>query len=292
VGEIADGNLYGRGASDMKGGIAAFVAAVSAHLAAHGKARGSIALLITGDEEDVAINGTRKMLETLAARGETLDVCVVGEPTNPDAIGDMAKIGRRGSLTGTLTVKGTQGHVAYPQRADNPIPRMVATLVALKQAPLDSGTEFFDPSNLEVVSMWTDTKVSNVIPGAVHALFNVRFNDRWSGATLEAHLRKIVDAHAGAHDLSVQVSGESFRTAPGAWTALVADAIETVTGRKPDLSTTGGTSDARFIARYCPVVEFGLVGKSMHKIDEHVALADLAQLTRVYEKLLERYFRD
>ncbi|GIL40021.1 succinyl-diaminopimelate desuccinylase [Roseiterribacter gracilis] len=290
AGEIADGNLYGRGASDMKGGIAAFIAAVSTHLARQGKPRGSIALLITGDEEDVAINGTKKMLEKLAERGEKLDVCVVGEPTNPDAIGDMVKIGRRGSLTGTLTVKGTQGHVAYPQRADNPIPRMIATLAALKAQPLDAGTEFFDPSNLEVVSMWTDTKVTNVIPGAVHALFNVRFNDTWNGATLEAHLRKTIAAHAGAHDLAVHVSGESFRTAPGAWTSLVAGAIETVTGRKPDLSTTGGTSDARFIARYCPVVEFGLVGRSMHKIDEHVALDDLAQLTRVYEALLERYF--
>ncbi|MDB5367401.1 MAG: succinyl-diaminopimelate desuccinylase [Rhodospirillales bacterium] len=289
-GEVRDGMLYGRGAADMKGGIAAFVAAVSSHLAAHGKPRGSIALLITGDEEDVAVNGTRKMLESLAARGEKLDVCIVGEPTNPDALGDMVKIGRRGSLNGTLTVKGVQGHVAYPQRADNPVPRMVATLAALKAEPLDHGTEFFDPSNLEVVAMWTDTKVSNVIPGSVHALFNVRFNDRWSGAVLEPHLRKIVEAHAGAHDLSITVSGESFRTAPGPWTELVAGAIETVTGRRPDLSTTGGTSDARFIARYCPVVEFGLVGRSMHKVDEHVAVADLAQLTRIYESVIERFF--
>lgn len=290
AGDIAGGNLYGRGASDMKGGIAAFVAAVSEHLASHGTPPGSIALLITGDEEDVAINGTRKMLEKLAARGEKLDVCIVGEPTNPDAMGDMVKIGRRGSLTGTLTVTGTQGHVAYPQRADNPIPRLVATLAALKAQPLDAGTEFFDPSNLEVVSMWTDTKVSNVIPGAAHALFNVRFNDQWSSTTLEAHLRRIIEAHAGAHELKVHVSGESFRTAPGPWTDTVAGAIEEVTGRKPDFSTTGGTSDARFIARYCPVVEFGLVGRSMHKVDEHVALDDLATLARIYETLLGRFF--
>jgi succinyl-diaminopimelate desuccinylase len=289
-GEVRDGMLYGRGAADMKGGIAAFVAAVASYLSTHGKPRGSIVLLITGDEEDVAVNGTRKMLESLAARGEKLDVCIVGEPTNPDALGDMVKIGRRGSLNGTLTVKGTQGHVAYPLRADNPVPRLVATLAALKAEPLDHGTEFFDPSNLEVVAMWTDTKVSNVIPGSVHALFNVRFNDRWSGAALEAHLRKIVEAHAGAHDLSITVSGESFRTAPGPWTELVAGSIETVTGRRPDLSTTGGTSDARFIARYCPVVEFGLVGRSMHKVDEHVPLADLAQLTRVYESVIGRFF--
>jgi succinyl-diaminopimelate desuccinylase len=287
---VRDGVLYGRGAADMKGGIAAFVAAIDAHLRAHGTPRGSIALLITGDEEDVAINGTKKMLETLAARGEMLDACLVGEPTNPDALGDMVKIGRRGSLTGTLTVTGTQGHVAYPQRADNPVPRLVATLAALKAAPLDHGTEFFDPSNLEVVSISTDTSVSNVIPGAAHAMFNVRFNDRWSGATLEAHLRRIVEAHAGTHQLAITVSGESFRTAPGPWTTLVAGAIEDVTGRSPELSTTGGTSDARFIARYCPVVEFGLVGRSMHKVDEHVPLADLVQLTRIYGSVLRRYF--
>ncbi len=288
--EIKGDRLFGRGAADMKGGIAAFVAAAAGFLAETPGFGGSISLLITGDEEGPAINGTKKMLEWLAARGETLDACVVGEPTNPRTLGEMMKIGRRGSLSGRLTVRGTQGHVAYPHLADNPIPKMVALLTALGAGALDAGTAHFQPSNLEVTTVDTGNPVSNLIPGSVTANFNVRFNDTFTSGTLEALLRQRLARAGVPYDLSISVSGESFFTPPGPLSALVAGAVETVLGVVPEMSTTGGTSDARFIRAYCPVVEFGLVGQSMHKVDENLRLADLAALTHIYRVMLDRYF--
>lgn len=288
--EIKGDRLFGRGAADMKGGIAAFVAAVAGFLGDTPDFGGSISLLITGDEEGPAINGTKKMLEWLAARGETLDACVVGEPTNPRTLGEMMKIGRRGSLSGRLTVRGTQGHVAYPHLADNPIPKMVALLTALGSGALDAGTAHFQPSNLEVTTVDTGNPVSNLIPGSITASFNVRFNDLFTSATLETLVRERLARAGVPFDLSISVSGESFFTPPGPLSALVAGAVETVLGVTPEMSTTGGTSDARFIRAYCPVVEFGLVGQSMHKVDENLRLADLAALTHIYRVMLDRYF--
>lgn len=288
--EIHNGRLYGRGAVDMKGGIAAFIAAVSRHLAAEGRPAGSISLLITGDEEGVAINGTKKMLEWLAARGETLDACVVGEPTNPKALGDMIKIGRRGSLTGYLTVFGAQGHTAYPHLADNPLPRLVRMLAAVTGQPMDEGTAHFQPSTLALTTIDVGNPATNVIPAQGKATFNIRFNDAHTPASIETWLRNHFDAVGGAYELDIQCSGESFLTAPGPLTELVADAVEAVTGRRPEHSTTGGTSDARFIKNYCPVVEFGLVGQTMHKVDEHTALSDLAGLSAIYEAILKGVF--
>ena len=289
--EIVDDSLYGRGAVDMKGAIACFTAAAARLLAARGSGfDGSISLLITGDEEGPAINGTAKVLDWLAARGEKLDACLVGEPTNPDHLGEMIKIGRRGSLTGRLTVHGVQGHVAYPQRADNPLPRLVRTLTALTDAALDQGSEHFQPSNLEVTTIDVGNPASNVIPAEATASFNIRFNDGHSRASLTAWLRETCAAHAGDHDLEIEAGGEAFLTPPGALSAMIADAVEQVTGKRPELSTTGGTSDARFIKDHCPVAEFGLVGQTMHKVDERVAVADLAALTDVYAAVLDAYF--
>lgn len=288
--EIKGERLFGRGAADMKGGIAAFVAAVAQFLAETPDFGGSISLLITGDEEGPAVNGTKKMLEWLAARGETIDACVVGEPTNPRTLGEMMKIGRRGSLSGLLTVQGTQGHVAYPHLADNPIPKMVALLSALGSGALDDGTAHFQPSNLEVTTVDTGNPVSNLIPGTVTARFNVRFNDAFTSKTLEKLLRARLDGAQIPYDLKVSVSGESFFTPPGPLSALVAEAVEAVLGTVPEMNTTGGTSDARFIRAHCPVVEFGLVGQSMHKVDENTRLADLTALTHIYRRMLDRYF--
>lgn len=288
--EIHNGKLYGRGAVDMKGAIAAFVAAVSRRLAAGGPPAGSISLLITGDEEGVAINGTKKVLDWLAERGERLDACVVGEPTNPKALGDMIKIGRRGSLTGYLTVYGAQGHTAYPHLADNPLPRLVRMLAAITEKPMDEGTEHFQPSTLALTTIDVGNPANNVIPAQGKATFNIRFNDAHTPASIEAWLRGCFDAVGGAYDLTIQCSGESFLTAPGPLTELVADAVEGATGRRPEYSTTGGTSDARFIKNFCPVVEFGLVGQTMHKVDEHTAVADLHGLSAIYETILERVF--
>ncbi len=284
--------LFGRGAVDMKGAVAAFAAAAARHLAAEGgrPPRGSIALLITGDEEGPAVNGTRKVLDWMAARGERIDACLVGEPTCRETLGDTVKIGRRGTITGRLVVEGAQGHVAYPQRADNPIPRMVRALAALADARLDDGTEHFEPSNLEITTVDVGNPAANVIPAAARATFNIRFNDRHTGESLARWLRETCAAHAGAHALDIEIGGECFLTPPGPLSDLVADAVEGVTGLRPALSTTGGTSDARFIKDHCPVVEFGLPGPSMHKIDERVALADLEALTRVYRAVLDAYF--
>ena len=288
---LIDGELYGRGAADMKGAVACFTAAAARVLAARGdRFEGSISLLITGDEEGPAINGTAKVLDWLTGRGETIDACLVGEPTNPDRLGEMVKIGRRGSLTGRLTVHGVQGHVAYPQRADNPLPRLVRTLAALTETVLDEGNEHFQPSNLEVTTIDVGNPASNVIPAEATATFNIRFNDGHSRASLTAWLGETCAAHAGDHDLEVEAGGEAFLTPPGPLSAMIADAIERVTGERPELSTTGGTSDARFIKDHCPVAEFGLVGQTMHKVDERVAVADLAALTDIYAAVLNAYF--
>lgn len=288
---VQDDQLVGRGATDMKGAIAAFVAATAAFVAGRGRDfGGSISLLITGDEEGPAINGTAKVLQWMAAQGEVIDACVVGEPTNPTALGEMIKIGRRGSLTGRLKVLGAQGHVAYPHLADNPIPRLVRALTAIAGRRLDDGNADFQPSNLEITTVDVGNPASNVIPAEARATFNIRYNTEHTGAALESWLRATIAETAGAHELSVEYGAAPFLTARGRLSALLSDAIGDVLGRTPELSTTGGTSDARFIRNFCPVVEFGLVGQTMHKVDERVRLADLADLTAIYRRLLERWF--
>jgi succinyl-diaminopimelate desuccinylase len=295
AGEIASDRLYGRGAVDMKGGIACFVAAATDYLAANGgkPKRGSIALLITGDEESIAVNGTVKLLQWAAERGETFDHCVLGEPSNVEVLGDTIKAGRRGSLNGTLIVTGRQGHVAYPDRADNPI-RGLVTLIAALQAPLDDGSAQFAPSNLEFTSIDVGNPTVNLIPGEARARFNIRYNDRHSQAALKVLLeQRARDAAAGrvhyAFDWQPS-NADVFVTKPGPFTDLAAAAIAEVTGRTPKLSTTGGTSDARFIKDYCPVLEFGLVGQTMHSVDECTPVADLVTLTAVYRRIIEKYF--
>ncbi len=292
--DLADGVIYGRGAVDMKGAIACKLAAVLDHLAASGKPKGSISFLITGDEEDVAVNGTVKLLKWAAARGEKFDHCILGEPTNPDALGDMIKIGRRGSLNGTLTVEGTQGHVAYPALADNPVRGIVALMSALIAEPLDRGSAHFDPSNLEFTSVDVGNKTVNIIPREARARFNIRYNDRHTRDGVKALMEARAAAAAGgrirwsiAWDPS---NADVFLTKPGPFVDLVAGAVAEVTGRKPQLSTSGGTSDARFIKDHCPVIEFGLANQTMHKVDERVPAADLVALTAIYRRILERYF--
>jgi succinyl-diaminopimelate desuccinylase len=291
--EVIDGALYGRGASDMKGAVAAFAAASSRFLARRGaEFGGSISLLITGDEEGPSINGTKKVLGWLKDRGERLDACVVGEPTNPTRLGEMIKIGRRGSLSGWITVSGIQGHTAYPHLADNPLPRLVRMVDALSTMILDDGTAHFQPSNLQLTTIDVGNSATNVIPGEARAAFNIRFNDRHSGESLIRRVRERLDQAGGAYELRTQLTGEAFLTPPGPFSALLAGAVERVTGSRPELSTTGGTSDARFIKDHCQVAEFGLVGQTMHKTDERVALADLAALTAIYETVLDGYFPD
>ena len=286
---VEDGVLYGRGASDMKGAIAAFVAAV-ARFGAGGVGAGSISLLITGDEEGPAVNGTRKVLDWLGGQGETLDVCLVGEPTNPDEVGEMVKIGRRGSLNGTLRVAGRQGHVAYPALADNPLPRLVTLLDALLSLELDQGTDHFQPSRLELTSIDVGNEATNVIPGRAAARFNVRFNDCHTGASLERTIRACLDATGEAYELATEVSGEAFVTPPGPLSTIIIDSVAAVTGMTPTLSTTGGTSDARFIKDHCPVAEFGLIGRTMHRTDECVPVEAMERLADIYLGVLERYF--
>ena len=288
---LRDGVLYGRGAVDMKGAIAAFIAAAQRYLAEGGAdLPGSISLLITGDEEAEAINGTRKVLEWLRARGEAIDACLVGEPTSAQFLGDMIKIGRRGSMTGRLTVYGVQGHTAYPHLADNAAHRLVAMLHAMTTAELDGGSGHFQPSTLQVSTIDVGNPASNVIPASARAVLNIRFNDRWTSDRLSRWLTEKLDAAGGWYSLDISVSGESFLTAPGPLSERLSEAIHRVTGRTPELSTTGGTSDARFIQAYCPVVEFGLVGQTMHKVDERVDLADLAALTEIYYAFLSLFF--
>jgi succinyl-diaminopimelate desuccinylase len=294
AGDIADGILYGRGAVDMKGAIACKLAAVLDHLAAYGgKPKGSISFLITGDEEGIAVNGTVKLLKWAAARGEKFDHCVLGEPTNPERLGDMIKIGRRGSLNGTLVVAGTQGHVAYPALADNPVRRIVAIMSAVMAEPLDGGSDHFDPSNLEFTSIDVGNKTVNVIPAEARARFNIRFNDHHTHGSLKEMIeaRAAKAAPGGRFRIEWEPSNaDVFLTRPGPFVELVSGAIADVTGRKPELSTSGGTSDARFIKDYCPVVEFGLVNATMHKVDEQVATGDLMALTAIYRRILDRYF--
>ncbi|HLH88838.1 MAG TPA: succinyl-diaminopimelate desuccinylase [Xanthobacteraceae bacterium] len=293
--DVADGVLYGRGAADMKGAIACEVAAVLDYLTAGGgRPKGSISFLITGDEEGIGVNGTIKLLKWAAARGEKFDHCILGEPTNPHALGDMIKIGRRGSQNGTLIVTGTQGHVAYPALADNPVRGIVTLMSALMAEPLDHGNAHFDPSNLEFTSVDVGNSTVNVIPGEARARFNIRYNDHHT----RENLRALIERRAGAAAADrirwriewEPANGDVFLTEPGPFVTLVADTIRDVTGRTPELSTSGGTSDARFIKDYCPVIEFGLANQTMHKVDERVPTADLTALTAIYRRILERYF--
>ncbi len=292
AGEIREQALWGRGAADMKGAIAAFVAAVDAHIGKQETLPGSISFLITGDEEGPSINGTRKMLGWLKENGEVIDDCVVGEPTNPDVLGDMIKIGRRGSVNGVVTVTGTQGHVAYPHLADNPVPQLISQMAHLSAAKLDDGTEHFQPSNLEVTSIDVGNMTTNVIPSSATARFNIRYNDSWDAQTISAWIKQQLDDGAGSAGYELQLfhTGDCFLTAPGAFTESLSAAVEEVTGRAPVLSTSGGTSDARFIKDVTRVVEFGLVGKTMHQVDERVPVDDIRQLAKIYEKLLSGYF--
>ncbi|MDC7787862.1 succinyl-diaminopimelate desuccinylase [Rhodoplanes sp. TEM] len=293
-GEVADGVLYGRGAVDMKGAVACALAAALDHIEANGGTpKGSLSFLLTGDEEGVAVNGTVKLLRWAADRGQTFDHCLLGEPTNPGALGEMIKIGRRGSQNGTLVVTGTPGHVAYPHLADNPVRHVVRMVAALLAEPLDAGTDHFDPSNLEFTSIDVGNKTVNVIPAEARARFNIRFNDRHTQQTLRA----LVDARAAAAAQGARwridwepSNADAFLTAPGPFVGLVSDAVASVTGRAPTLSTSGGTSDARFIKNYGPVIEFGLVNASMHGLDERVPVADLVALTAIYREIFSRYF--
>jgi succinyl-diaminopimelate desuccinylase len=296
AGEIVDGTLYGRGAVDMKGAVACALAAALDHLAAHGgRPKGSISFLITGDEESIAVNGTVKLLKWAAERGEAFDHCILGEPSNAVALGDTIKIGRRGSLNGTLVITGKQGHVAYPERADNPVRGLVTLMSALMATPLDHGSARFDASNLEFTSIDIGNTVVNLIPGEARARFNIRFNDHHSYASLRMLIEKRA-ADAAARHIRWHIDWEpsnadSFVADAGPFIDLVSDAIREVTGREPKLSTTGGTSDARFIKDYCPVLEFGLVGQTMHQVDERTPVADLTALTAVYREILDRYFK-
>ncbi len=296
--ELSAGYLFGRGAADMKGAIAAFTQACARFLERRGQNfGGSISLLITGDEEGPAVNGTVKMLKRLAERGEKIDACVVGEPTSSKKFGDMMKIGRRGSMTVDLVVRGVQGHVGYPERLDNAVHRLSAIIEALIREPIDKGSTHFQPTSLQFTTVDVGNNATNIAPGVAKARFNTRFNDLWTSQKLLAHLKERIEranARLGGNGTveyaKVEVSGESFYTAPGSLVELVAGAVRDVAGIEPELSTTGGTSDARFIASYCPVLEFGLVGESMHKVDEKSAVADLKTLANVYETMLDRYF--
>ena len=298
-GDVKDGFVYGRGAVDMKGGIACSVAAVLDYLRDHGgkpreDGKGSISFLITGDEEDISVNGTIKLLQWAAARRERFDHCVLGEPSNQEVMGDCIKIGRRGSQSGTLYVDGIQGHVAYPHRAQNPVPDIARLIVAISDEPLDRGSAQFQPSNLEFTSVDVGNTATNVIPGQARAKFNIRYNDLHT----QDSLRKLVEerlAKAAGNRIRARIewlpsNSNVFLTKPGPFTDLAVAAIDEVTGRRPALSTTGGTSDARFIASYCPVIEFGLVGQTMHQVDERAAVADIEKLTKVYRRILDRYF--
>ncbi len=293
-GQIENGELFGRGAVDMKGGIACMMAAALGFIRERPDFKGSIGFLITGDEEGPAVNGTVKLLDWARTRGERFDHCILGEPTNPDRLGDMIKIGRRGSLTGRITVEGKQGHVAYPHLAENPIPGLMRLLNGLLAEPLDHGTEHFDASNLEVTTVDVGNPASNVIPAEARATFNIRFNDLWTPQGLEAEIaRRLAEAAGNAVRYTLKVdptNAVAFLTPPNDFVGFIADAVEAETGLCPRLSTTGGTSDARFIVKHCPVVEFGLVGQTMHQVDERVPVADLERLAAIYRGVLERYF--
>ncbi len=292
---IKKGHLIGRGANDMKSSIAAFVSAVSIFVKNNNNFNGSISLLITGDEEGVAINGTKKVVEYLKKRKEKINFCLVGEPTNPNKLGEMIKIGRRGSMNGRLSVIGIQGHVAYPHRANNPSTTLVQILKELKEIKFDEGTKDFQPTNLEVTKINIDNTADNVIPGLANATFNIRFNNKHSSNSIKKKinkiLKKICNKNKSNYKIEYSVSGEAFLTKPNQTTYMIQDIIKKITKIKPELSTTGGTSDARFIRKIAPCLEFGLVGKTMHKIDEAVSLSDLKKLTLIYSNILKNYFK-
>ncbi len=292
---IKKGHLIGRGANDMKSSIAAFVSAVSIFLKNNKKFNGSISLLITGDEEGIAINGTKKVVEYLKKRKEKINFCLVGEPTNPNKLGEMIKIGRRGSMTGRLSIIGIQGHVAYPHRANNPSTALVQILKELKEIKFDKGTKDFQPTNLEVTKINIDNTADNVIPGLANATFNIRFNNKHSSNSIKKKiskiLKKICHKNKSNYKIEYSVSGEAFLTKPNQTTYMIQDIIKKITKIKPELSTTGGTSDARFIKKIAPCLEFGLVGKTMHKVDEAVSLGDLKKLTLIYSNILKNYFK-
>ena len=292
---IKKGHLIGRGANDMKSSIAAFVSAISIFIKNNKKFNGSISLLITGDEEGVAINGTKKVVEYLKKRKEKIDFCLVGEPTNPNKLGEMIKIGRRGSMNGRLSVIGIQGHVAYPHRANNPSTALVQILKELKEIKFDKGTKNFQPTNLEVTKINIDNTADNVIPGLANATFNIRFNNKHSSNSIKTKinkiLKKICHKNKSNYKIEYSVSGEAFLTKPNQTTYMIQDIIKKITKIKPELSTTGGTSDARFIRKIAPCLEFGLVGKTMHKVDEAVSLGDLKKLTLIYSNILKNYFK-
>ena len=290
--EIKDDVLYGRGVVDMKCAIAAFVSATSRFVAKNGADfGGSISFLITGDEEGPAINGTKKVLDWMVDNNETMDGCIVGEPTNPEYLGQMIKIGRRGSLNGYLRVMGTQGHVAYPQNAQNPMPRLLKMLSAISDHALDEGTEYFQPSNLEITSVDVGNPTTNVIPGEASARFNIRFNDTHNADSLKKWLREKLQPIGGDYSLDIEVSGEAFITPPGVLSTVMSDAVKKVTGQLPEMSTSGGTSDARFIKDHCPVAEFGLINTTAHKVDENAALEDIQKLTEIYFEMISGFFR-
>ena len=292
---VKKGHLIGRGANDMKSSIAAFVSAVSTFLSKNKKFDGSISLLITGDEEGDAVNGTKKVVEFLRKKREKIDFCLVGEPTNPNVLGEMIKIGRRGSLTGKLIIFGLQGHVAYPSRANNPSTTIVNILKELKEIKFDKGTKDFQPTNLEVTKININNTADNVIPATAEATFNIRFNNKHSSNSLKKKLnkifRKMTKKHKSKFKIEYRVSGEAFLTKPNKTTFMIQNIIKKITKLKPKLSTTGGTSDLRFIRTICPGLEFGLVGKTMHKVDEAVSLKDLKNLTKIYENILKNYFK-
>ena len=292
---VKNNKLIGRGANDMKASIACFIAAVSRFKIKNKKFKGSISLLITGDEEGVAINGTKKVVKYLKRKKEKINFCLVGEPTNPNRLGEMIKIGRRGSITGRLSIIGTQGHVAYPHRANNPSNTMVKILKKIKEMKLDKGTKNFQPSNLEITKINIDNHADNVIPGSAEAVFNIRFNNKHSSGSLKRKLNSAIGSIAKKakckFNIKYEVSGESFLTKPNKTTYMIQNTIKKITKIKPKLSTAGGTSDARFIRKIAPCLEFGLVGKTMHKIDESVSLSDLKKLTNIYQNILENYFK-
>ena len=292
---VKNKKLIGRGANDMKASIACFVAAVSRFKNKNRNFKGSISLLITGDEEGIAVNGTKRVVKYLKRKREKINFCIVGEPTNPNKLGEMIKVGRRGSLTGRITVIGSQGHVAYPHRANNPSNTIIKILKRIKDLKLDRGTKNFQPSNLEVTKINIDNHADNVIPGSAEAVFNIRFNDKHSSSSLKNKLNKIfksvTKANKSRFKITYEVSGEAFLTKPNKTTYMVQNIVKKVTGLKPKLSTSGGTSDARFIKNIAPCLEFGLVGKTMHKIDESVSVSDLKKLTKIYENILVSYFK-
>ncbi len=291
---IKNNKLIGRGANDMKSSIACFVAAVSRFKNRNRNFKGSISLLITGDEEGEAINGTKKVVQYLKKKKEKINFCIVGEPTNPNKLGEMIKIGRRGSITGRLTIIGTQGHVAYPHRANNPSSIIVKILKRIKEIKLDNGTKNFQPSNLEITKINIDNHADNVIPESANAVFNIRFNNKHSSRSLKRKLNNVFKSISKKtkckFKIKYEVSGEAFLTKPNKTTYMVQSTIKKITKIKPKLSTTGGTSDARFIRKISPCLEFGLVGKTMHKVDESVPIIDLKKLTKIYEKILQNYF--